>query len=93
MGMRLSSLIWYLVHESPPPPPLLQETVIVIRSLVPGGVAQQDGRLIPGDRLMFVNDCPLEHASLDTAVQAGLAVKNPTKKSPKTTKNVFFFVF
>ncbi len=44
--------------------------MIVIRSLVPGGVAQQDGRLIPGDRLMFVNDCPLEHASLDTAVQA-----------------------
>jgi multiple PDZ domain protein len=48
----------------------VQETVIVIRSLVPGGVAQQDGRLIPGDRLMFVNDIPLEHASLDTAVQA-----------------------
>jgi len=46
------------------------ETVIVIRSLVPGGVAQQDGRLIPGDRLMFVNDTPLENASLDTAVQA-----------------------
>ena len=42
----------------------------MIRSLVPGGVAQQDGRLIPGDRLMFVNDSPLEHASLDTAVQA-----------------------
>ena len=32
------------------------ETVVVIRSLVPGGVAQQDGRLIPGDRLMFVNE-------------------------------------
>merc|ERR1719445_108164 len=46
------------------------ETVIVIRSLVPGGVAQQDGRLIPGDRLMFVNNIPLENASLDTAVQA-----------------------
>ena len=46
------------------------ETVIVIRSLVPGGVAQQDGRLIPGDRLMFVNDTPLENANLDTAVQA-----------------------
>ena len=29
-----------------------EQTVIVIRSLVPGGVAQQDGRLIPGDRLM-----------------------------------------
>merc|ERR550519_2317154 len=46
------------------------ESVIVIRSLVPGGVAQQDGRLIPGDRLMFVNNIPLENASLDTAVQA-----------------------
>ena len=47
-----------------------EETVIVIRSLVPGGVAQQDGRLIPGDRLMFVNDCDLSHACLDDAVQA-----------------------
>ncbi|XP_022686830.1 patj homolog isoform X2 [Varroa jacobsoni] len=46
------------------------ETVIVIRSLVPGGVAQQDGRLIPGDRLLFVNDVNLENASLDAAVQA-----------------------
>lgn len=46
------------------------ETVIVIRSLVPGGVAQQDGRLIPGDRLVFVNDENLENASLDMAVQA-----------------------
>lgn len=46
------------------------ETVIVIRSLVPGGVAQQDGRLIPGDRLLFVNNTSLENASLDRAVQA-----------------------
>ncbi|XP_065558725.1 multiple PDZ domain protein-like isoform X2 [Artemia franciscana] len=46
------------------------ETVIVIRSLVPGGVAQLDGRLIPGDRLLFVNDVKLENASLETAVQA-----------------------
>lgn len=46
------------------------ETVIVIRSLVPGGVAQQDGRLIPGDRLLFVNNSSLENASLDRAVQA-----------------------
>ena len=46
------------------------ETVIVIRSLVPGGVAQQDGRLVPGDRLMFVNEANLENASLDQAVQA-----------------------
>ncbi|KAJ8883353.1 hypothetical protein PR048_015196 [Dryococelus australis] len=46
------------------------ETVIVIRSLVPGGVAQVDGHLIPGDRLLFVNDTNLENASLDQAVQA-----------------------
>lgn len=46
------------------------ETIIVIRSLVPGGVAQLDGRLIPGDRLLFVNDIDLENASLDEAVQA-----------------------
>ena len=33
-------------------------------------LAQQDGRLIPGDRLMFVNDVDLSHACLDEAVQA-----------------------
>ena len=41
------------------------ETVIVIRSLVPGGVAQVDGRLVPGDRLVFVNDVNLENAMLE----------------------------
>ncbi|XP_036116680.1 multiple PDZ domain protein isoform X1 [Molossus molossus] len=45
-------------------------TVIVIRSLVPGGVAEKDGRLLPGDRLMFVNDVSLENSSLEEAVQA-----------------------
>ena len=45
------------------------DTVIVIRSLVPGGVAQIDGRLVPGDRLLFVNDVNLENATLDEAVQ------------------------
>ncbi|XP_051826787.1 multiple PDZ domain protein [Antechinus flavipes] len=45
-------------------------TVIVIRSLVPGGVAEEDGRLLPGDRLMFVNDVNLENGSLEEAVQA-----------------------
>lgn len=38
--------------------------------MVPGGVAQLDGRLIPGDRLLFVNDINLENSSLDQAVQA-----------------------
>ncbi|XP_060055561.1 multiple PDZ domain protein isoform X4 [Erinaceus europaeus] len=45
-------------------------TVIVIRSLVPGGIAEKDGRLLPGDRLMFVNDANLENSSLEEAVQA-----------------------
>uniref|UniRef100_A0A8D3E9R2 Multiple PDZ domain crumbs cell polarity complex component n=1 Tax=Scophthalmus maximus TaxID=52904 RepID=A0A8D3E9R2_SCOMX len=46
------------------------KTVIVIRSLVPNGVAEQDGRLLPGDRLMYVNTTNLENASLEDAVQA-----------------------
>ncbi|CAB3985310.1 Multiple PDZ domain [Paramuricea clavata] len=50
-------------------PVLPDETVIVIRSLVPGGAAEHDGRLHPGHRLMSVNDTNLEHATLDIAVQ------------------------
>ncbi|XP_023665205.2 multiple PDZ domain protein isoform X4 [Paramormyrops kingsleyae] len=46
------------------------KTVIVIRSLVPEGVADLDGRLLPGDRLMYVNDMDLENATLEDAVQA-----------------------
>lgn len=42
----------------------------MIRSLVPGGVAEKDGRLIPGDRLVAVNGTNLENASLDLAVAA-----------------------
>ncbi|XP_066510368.1 multiple PDZ domain protein [Hoplias malabaricus] len=45
-----------------------KKTVIVIRSLVPGGLAERDGRLLPGDRLMFVNGMDLSHASLGHAV-------------------------
>ncbi|XP_051580173.1 multiple PDZ domain protein-like isoform X2 [Myxocyprinus asiaticus] len=46
------------------------KTVIVIRSLVPDGEAERDGRLLPGDRLMYVNNINLESASLEEAVQA-----------------------
>ncbi len=45
------------------------KTVIVIRSLVPDGIAEQDGRLLPGDRLMYVNNINLESATLEEAVQ------------------------
>ncbi len=42
--------------------------VIVIRALVPGGVAQLDGRLVPGDRLVAVNDIILENMTLDDVI-------------------------
>ena len=46
------------------------ETVIVVRSLVPKGVAQVDGRLVPGDRIIYVNDTSLAaNTNLDTAVR------------------------
>ncbi len=48
----------------------MSNTVIVIRSLVPGGVADKDKRVFPGDRLVYVNEVALTNASLDTAVQA-----------------------
>ncbi|XP_061101173.1 multiple PDZ domain protein-like [Conger conger] len=47
-----------------------EKTVTVIRSLVPGGVAERDGRLLPGDRLMSVNDADLGSSSLEEAVRA-----------------------
>jgi hypothetical protein len=43
--------------------------VIVIRALVPGGVAQLDGRIVPGDRLVAVNDITLENMNLDDVIQ------------------------
>ena len=43
--------------------------VIVIRSLVPGGVAQLDGRIVPGDRLIAVNDITFENMNLDEVIK------------------------
>ena len=44
--------------------------MIVIKSLVPGGVAQLNGTLCPGDRLLAVNQVNLENATLNNAVSA-----------------------
>ncbi|XP_078251915.1 multiple PDZ domain protein isoform X6 [Rhinoraja longicauda] len=63
-----SGLGFSILDYQDPVDPL--RTVIVIRSLVPSGVAEQDGRLLPGDRLMFVNNINLENATLEEAVQA-----------------------
>ena len=48
---------------------------MLVRSLVEGGVAQGDGRLEPGDRLIFVNDVSLEFSDLDQAVSVLKASK------------------
>ncbi|CAF3782130.1 unnamed protein product [Rotaria magnacalcarata] len=52
--------------------------VIVIRSLVAGGVAQLDGRLIPGDRLVAVNDITFENMNLDDVIK----ILKSTPKGP-----------
>lgn len=44
-------------------------SVIVIRSVVPGGVADTHGGLLPGDQLVFVNDTHLDTCSLAQAVE------------------------
>ena len=43
--------------------------------MVPGGVAQADGRVTPGDRLLFVNDVDLSNSTLQHAV--GVLKKAP----------------
>nr|XP_039268480.1 multiple PDZ domain protein-like [Styela clava] len=45
-----------------------QRTAILVRSVVKDGIADRDGRLQPGDKLMFVNDVPLRNHTLDTVV-------------------------
>ncbi|XP_076196160.1 inaD-like protein isoform X3 [Aptenodytes patagonicus] len=44
-------------------------TAIVISSLVAGGVAERGGKLLPGDRLVFVNEKYLDSATLAEAVE------------------------
>ncbi|XP_008935164.1 PREDICTED: inaD-like protein, partial [Merops nubicus] len=44
-------------------------TAIVISSLVAGGVAERGGELLPGDRLVFVNQKSLDSATLAEAVE------------------------
>jgi len=52
--------------------------VIVIRALVPGGVSQLDGRIVPGDRLVAVNDITLENMTLDDVIK----ILKSTSKGP-----------
>lgn len=62
------------------------------------GVAARDGQLVPGDRLLFVNEISLENASLDQAVQAlkgaqlGIVRIGVTKPLPITDNPVSLLV-
>ncbi|ERE83059.1 inaD-like protein [Cricetulus griseus] len=49
-------------------------SVIVIRSLVADGVAERSGELLPGDRLVSVNEFSLDNATLTEAVEVLKAV-------------------
>ncbi|XP_077005576.1 inaD-like protein isoform X2 [Tamandua tetradactyla] len=49
-------------------------SVIVIRSLVAGGVAERGGQLLPGDRLVSVNEHCLDNTTLAEAVEVLKAV-------------------
>ncbi|XP_073400729.1 inaD-like protein isoform X2 [Dendrobates tinctorius] len=55
-----------LDYEDPSDP---ARTVIVVQSLLSGGVAEESGQILPGDRLIFVNDSFMDNASLEEAVQ------------------------
>lgn len=50
-------------------PSIQDENVIIVWSLVPGAAAQKDGRLLPGDRLLSVNNINFRHTSFDMAIE------------------------
>ncbi|VDP75160.1 unnamed protein product [Echinostoma caproni] len=50
--------------------------LLLVDSVVPGGVAYEDGRISVGDRLLFVNDRNLTRASLKEAAAALRAAPN-----------------
>ncbi|XP_003373600.1 putative PDZ domain protein [Trichinella spiralis] len=46
-----------------------ESTAIVVHSLIPKGVAQKSGQILPGDRLLSVNDIPMTNLSLKKAIK------------------------
>lgn len=47
-----------------------KSTVIVVRSVIPNGPAEQNGKIMPGDKLISVNGKVIKNVTLDQAVQA-----------------------
>ena len=59
------------------------QTAIIIKNVVPGGAAHQNGCLEPGDQLVSVNGVRFDNVSLEIAVQT-------LKSAPKGEK---FFIY
>lgn len=65
-GLHLEVFLFFFFPQDPLDP---AGTAIVISSLVPGGVAERGGQILPGDRLVFVNEKHLDGATLTEAVE------------------------
>ena len=68
------SLSLSLIHTRTQDPHNPGDRVILIHSLVPGGLAMRDGRLKVGDKLLSVNRVSVVNHSLQFAVQQLVAV-------------------
>lgn len=65
-GLHLGVFFFVFSAQDPLDP---AGTAIVISSLVAGGVAERGGQILPGDRLVFVNEKHLDGATLAEAVE------------------------
>lgn len=93
----LTFFILFFFSQDPLDP---SRTAIVISSLVAGGVADRGGELLPGDRLVFVNEKYLDSATLAEAVEVLKSVPPGTVSlgicKPlvvRTHFNIFFVSF
>ncbi|XP_054720887.1 multiple PDZ domain protein-like [Uloborus diversus] len=80
-------------------PSIQDENVIIVWSLVPGAAAQLDGRLLPGDRLLSVNNINFRHTNFDMATQVlkhvpkgvvRLGIAKPTTLSKSVPAKISF---
>ncbi|GIY59442.1 multiple PDZ domain protein [Caerostris darwini] len=80
-------------------PNIQDENVIIVWSLVPGAAAQKDGRLLPGDRLLSVNNINFRHTNFEMATQVlkhvpkgvvRLGIAKPTTLSKSVPAKISF---
>ena len=65
----------------------LSKTMIVIRALVPTGVAQLDGRLMPGQRLVSINNESLDEDLKIRMMDPKIIIDNGNLKNVNNTNN------